>query len=266
VETYIQFVLQLLLVAVLEDKASEHQWSDKAPESFVTSVLTKNANMGIPDHPTVLAVLKSLQDQESFKACESKISLILHRLKQRQQDSFIIAAAAINMPADRMNTDSPAPQDKELKELKKKQALERQAKVMAAFKDQQGKFMANQDFDWSEDDFSDLEDETGGLVEQEKTLKYPSGTCILCQEDCNEQRLYGSFGYISESRVLRQTHLQDEEWVDEVVQTPVSLDRSAENVRPFGVAGMLKSMKPLRVYSQQVHNRAKFPLTSPHTR
>jgi E3 ubiquitin-protein ligase UBR1 len=237
VEAYIQFVLQLLLVAVLEDKIPEHQWSEKAPDSFVTSVLTKNANMGIPNHLTVLSILKTLQDQETFKACEPKISLILHRLKQRQQDSFIIAAAAINMPADRMDTASPAPQDNELKELKKKQALERQAKVMAAFKDQQGKFMANQDFDWGEDDFSDLEDETGGLVEQEKTLKYPSGTCILCQEDCNEQRLYGSFGYISESRILRQTQMHDEEWVDEVVQTPVSLDRSAEGVRPFGVAG-----------------------------
>ncbi|KAF1835038.1 RING finger domain-containing protein [Decorospora gaudefroyi] len=237
VETYIQFVLQLLLVAILEDKTAEHEWSQKAPGSLVTSILTKNANTGIQDHPTVLSILKALQDQEAFKACEPKISLILHRLKQRQQDSFIIAAAAINMPADRMDTASPAPQDKELKELKKKQAMERQAKVMASFKDQQGKFMANQEFDWGEDDFSDLEDETGGLVEQEKILKYPSGTCIMCQEDCNEQRLYGSFGYISESRILRQTRIQDEDWVDEVVQTPLSLDRSADDLRPFGVAG-----------------------------
>ncbi|EUC32040.1 hypothetical protein COCCADRAFT_6150 [Bipolaris zeicola 26-R-13] len=242
VETYIQFVLQLVLVAILEDKSTEHGWSEKAPESFVTSVLTQNASMGIQGHPTVLSILKSLQDIEVFKACEPKISLILHRLKQRQQDSFIIAAAAINMPADRMDTASPAPQDKESKELKKKQALERQAKVMAAFKEQQGKFLANQDFDWGEDDFSDLEDETGGLVEQEKTLKFPSGTCILCQEDCNEQRLYGSFGYISESRILRQTPLEDSEWVDEVVQTPSSLDRSAEDLRPFGVAGRNRRM------------------------
>ncbi|RYO37704.1 E3 ubiquitin-protein ligase [Alternaria arborescens] len=237
VETYIQFVLQLLLVAILEDKTGEHGWSEKTPDSFVTSVLTRNANIGISGHPTVLSILKTLQDAEAFKSCEPKISLILHRLKQRQQDSFIIAAAAINMPADRMDTASPAPQDKEHKELKKKQALDRQAKVMAAFKEQQGKFLANQEFDWGEDDFSDLEDETGGLVEQEKTLKYPSGTCILCQEDCNEQRLYGSFGYISESRIMRQTPLHDEEWVDEVVQTPSSLDRSAEDMRPFGVAG-----------------------------
>jgi E3 ubiquitin-protein ligase UBR1 len=237
VEAYIQFALQLLLVAILEDEAEEHEWSQDAPESLITSVLTKQANMGIAEHPTVLSILRALQEKEIFKGCEPKINLIFHRLKQRQQNSFIIAAAALNMPTDRMDTASPSVFAIQEKELKKKQALDRQAKVMAAFKEQQGKFMANQDFDWGEDDFSDLEDETGGLVEQEKTLKYPSGTCILCQEDTDEHRLYGTFGYVSESRILRQTDLQDDDWVDEVVQTPVNLDRAAEEIRPFGVSG-----------------------------
>ncbi|KAH8727941.1 hypothetical protein GQ44DRAFT_824759 [Phaeosphaeriaceae sp. PMI808] len=237
VEAYIQFALQLLLVAVLEDKSKEHEWSQDTPDSFVTSVLTKQANMGIPEYPTILSILRALQEKENFKACGPKINLIHHRLKQRQQNSFIIAAAALNMPTDRMDTASPSSFALQEKELKKRQAVERQAKVMAAFKEQQGKFMANQDFDWGEDDFSDLEDETGGLLEQEKTLKYPSGTCILCQEDTDEQRLYGTFGYVSESRILRQTDLQDDDWVDEVTQTPISLDRSADDIRPFGVSG-----------------------------
>jgi E3 ubiquitin-protein ligase UBR1 len=237
VETYIQFALQLLLVAILEDKTEEHEWAQDAPDSFITSVLTKHANVGIPGHPTILSILKALQEKEAFKSCEPKINLILHRLKQRQQSSFIIAAAALDMPTVRMDTASPSAFAVQEKELKKKQALDRQAKVMAAFKEQQGKFMANQDFDWGEDDFSDLEDETGGLVEQEKTLKYPSGTCILCQEDTDEHRLYGTFGYISESRILRQTDVQDDDWVDEVVHTPVSLDRSGDEIRPFGVSG-----------------------------
>jgi E3 ubiquitin-protein ligase UBR1 len=237
VEAYIQFALQLLLVAILEDKTEHHEWSQDAPNSLVASVLTKQANLGIEGHPTVLSILKALQEKEAYKSCEPKINLILHRLKQRQQHKFIIAAAALNLPTDRIDTASPAGFALEEKELKKKQALERQAKVMAAFKEQQGKFLANQDFDWGEDDFSDLEDETGGLVDQEKTFKYPSGTCILCQEETNEQRLYGTFGYVSESRILRQTDIQDDDWVDEVAQTPISLDRSADEVRPFGVAG-----------------------------
>jgi E3 ubiquitin-protein ligase UBR1 len=237
VETYIQFVLQLLLVTILEDKSEQQDWSEETPDSFVASILTKSANVGIPERPTILSLLLALQEKEEYKGCESKIGLILHRLKQRQQHKFIVAAAALNVPTDRMDTASPASFGLEEKELKKKQALERQAKVMAAFKEQQGKFMANQDFDWGEDDFSDLEDEDGGLVEKEKTFKYPSGTCILCQEETNDQKLYGTFGYVSESRILRQTDLQDDDWVDEVTQTPPSLDRSADDIRPFGVSG-----------------------------
>lgn len=233
VESYVQFVLQLLLVAVLEDKSEQHEWSQEAPESFVTSVLTKHANFGLPEHPTVLSILKALLEKEEFKSCEPKIKLILHRLKQRQQSTFIIASAALNMAIERMDTASPATITLQEKELKKKQALERQARVMASFKELQGKFMENQDFD-----FSDLDDDVdASAAEQEKIVKFPSGTCILCQEETNDQRLFGCFGYVSDSSILRQTDIQDEDWVEEVSRTPVSLDRSADDIRPFGVSG-----------------------------
>jgi E3 ubiquitin-protein ligase UBR1 len=237
VETYIQFVLQLLLVAILEDNSEQHEWSQPAPNSFVTSVLTKRANMGLPGHPTVLSILKSLLEKESFKACEPKIKLIMHRLKQKQQSTFIVASEALHLPVDRVDTASPASLSVQEKELKKKQALERQARVMASFKEQQGKFMANQAFDWGEEEEDDLEDEP---TDREKIAKYPSGTCIYCQEETNEQRLYGSFGYVSESSILRLTDLQDDDWIEEVTDTPTSLDRSAESIRPFGVAGKNK--------------------------
>lgn len=237
VESYIQFVLQLVLVAVLEDKSDQHEWSQDAPNSFVTSVLTKRANFGLPDHPTIFSILKSLMEKEEFKTCEPKIKLIMHRLKQRQQDTFIVASAALNMATERMDTASPATVTLQDKELKKKQALERQARVMASFKEQQGKFMAAQDFDWGEE-LSDMDDESDApAAEQKKVEKYPSGTCILCQEETDEQRLYGSFAHVSHSHMLRQTPLSDIDWIDEVVQTPVNLDRSAEEIRPFGVSG-----------------------------
>ncbi|KAF1963446.1 hypothetical protein CC80DRAFT_486832 [Byssothecium circinans] len=237
VETYLQTVLHLLLVAILEDISEQHEWSQDVPDSFVTSVLTKHAKFGLPEHPTILSLLNTLMEKEEFKSCEAKIKLILHRLKQRQQSTFIIASAALNMPTDRLDTASPATITIEEKELKKKQALERQARVMASFKEQQGKFLANQDFDWG-DDFSDLEEEAGASsAEQEKIEKYPAGSCILCQEEIDDQRLYGCFAYVAEGTILRQTDVHDEHWVGEVTQTPTSLDRSADHIRPFGVSG-----------------------------
>ncbi|KAF2876772.1 hypothetical protein BDV95DRAFT_483388 [Massariosphaeria phaeospora] len=237
VETYVQFVLQLVLVAVLEDKSEQHEWSENAPESFATSVLTKQANVGLSDHPTILSLLKSLLEKEAFKSCEPKIKLIIHRLKQRQPNTFFVASQALHMSEVRMDTASPASITVQDKELKKQQALDRQAKVMASFKKEQEKFMANQDFDWG-DDFSDLENEADAPVPGHgKIVKYPSGTCIMCQEETNEQRLYGTFAFVSESSILRQTDVTDTNWVEEVTRTPVSLDRSSERSRPFGVSG-----------------------------
>lgn len=237
VEGYVQFILQLVLVAVLEDKSIESEESEDDLGSFVTAVLAKRATVGIPNYPTILSILDALTGMDAFKSCEPKIKLIIHRLKQRQQKTFTAASSALNISPDRMDTASPASFSLQEKELKKKQALERQARVMASFKEQQGKFMANQDIDWGEEDFSDLDDEVSTpAVEQEKILKYPAGTCILCQEETDDQRLYGTFAYISESSILRQTDAKDEDWVAEVCNTPTNLDRSAEEIRPFGVA------------------------------
>ncbi|OCK82992.1 hypothetical protein K432DRAFT_323106 [Lepidopterella palustris CBS 459.81] len=241
VEAYVQFVLQLVLVAVLEDHTQEDEMSKGSFRSFVAAVMTKHnqgVHLGIPlEHSTILSVLNALTGVEAFKSCEPKIKLIIHRLKQRRHRTFIEASAALNIPADRMDTASPASFSLQDKELKKKQALERQARVMASFKEQQGKFMANQDIDWGIEDFSDLEDEfSTPATEQEKVLKYPAGTCILCQEETDDQRLYGTFGYIAESSILRQTNTKDKDWVTEVVKSPINLDRSADAIRPFGVA------------------------------
>ncbi|KAF2012384.1 RING finger domain-containing protein [Aaosphaeria arxii CBS 175.79] len=237
VETYLQFVLQLLLVAILEDNSEQKSWDETGSNSLVTAILTKHANVGLPGHPTILSILKTLLEKEEFRSCEPKITLILHRSKQRQQSIFIIASESLHMPTDRMDTASPASVTVHEKELKKKQALERQARVMASFKEQQGKFMASQDFDWGGEDFSDLEDEASGTAtEEEKVIKYPCGTCILCQEETNDLRLYGTFGFVSESTILRVTDVQDDDWVNEVQQTPENLDRSADGIRPFGVA------------------------------
>ncbi|PVI07518.1 RING finger domain-containing protein [Periconia macrospinosa] len=237
VETYVQTVLQLLLVAVLEDKSDNHGWAQHGPESFATAVLVKHASFGLPEHPTILSLLKTLSEKEQFQSCEPKIRLILQRLKQRQKATFTIATMSIRMPTERLDAASPATVTLQEKELKKKQALERQARVMASFKEQQGQFLANQNFDWGED-LSDLEDESGtSLVEQEKIEKYPSEKCIMCTEETDDQRLFGCFGYVSPGNMLRQTDLQDEDWVSEVTETPTSLDRSADDLRPFGVSG-----------------------------
>ncbi|KAF2083417.1 hypothetical protein K490DRAFT_51742 [Saccharata proteae CBS 121410] len=239
VETFIQFVLQLLVIVVNEEADASTLEGDSAEDSFMKFALFKNFSPGATNaHPTIVSMLHALADKEDFKSCEAKIRLILSRIQHKYPMAFDTAMASINLGADRMDTASPASLPAVDKENKKKQALERQARVMAQFKEQQTSFMANQDIDWGEDEFSDMDEDTETpAAREDKSWKYPSGTCILCQEETSDQRLYGTFGFIGESNILRQTDTSDADWVAEAAETPVNLDRSADHLRPFGVSG-----------------------------
>ncbi|KAI0385854.1 hypothetical protein F5Y04DRAFT_158585 [Hypomontagnella monticulosa] len=241
VETFLQVVLHLILIAIAEDKVSEAE-SAAGAESFVYIALTTHARSNFmqdaPAAKTIVSLLDMMSTKEEFKACHAKIALILKRMKQKYPQHFDSAYARLGIPVDRIDTASPASTHnvEEERERKKKAALDRQAKVMAQFQQQQKSFLEMQgDIDWGEEDWDDM-DESKPMEEQKNYWKYPRGTCILCQEDTDDGRLYGTFALFTESKILRQTDLQDPDFVREAANTPVNLDRSAEAIRPFGLA------------------------------
>ncbi|EAU33574.1 conserved hypothetical protein [Aspergillus terreus NIH2624] len=237
IETFLQVVLHLILAATLEDSTEEDEMSDDSTGSFALHALTK-ARATQAGNLTIIGLLEKISIMSEYSACGPKVRHILKKLWQRRPRTYASAAASLKFPFDRVDTNSPAIDTDNEKELKKKQALERQARVMAQFQQQQQNFLNNQGaFDWGEEDFSDLESEPEAVPETTKVWKYPSGTCILCQEETNDSRLYGTFALIQDSNILRQTDVKDPDWIREVLKTPSSLDKSAESVRPFGVAG-----------------------------
>ena len=236
VETFLHLLLHLVLLAVLEDD------SDAVADSRDSFLRNSTADRGDGSLP-IVAQLHRLSQMDEFKSCHAKIQLILRRMKQRQPISFVQALSKLGVDADRMDTSSPAAPLEQDKHARKKQALDRQAKVMAQFRQQQNNFMEHQSFDWGDENLSDIDsDFESAPEEQEKVWKYPSGTCILCQEETNDQRLFGTFAYMMESNVYRQTDLNDKDFVTEVAETPISLDRNAEAIRPFGIAGQNRKM------------------------
>lgn len=239
VETYLQVVLHLILIAVAEDNVPEY---DTAQPSFIHTALTKTSIGSLmseaPAAKTIVSLLDLMSTKEDLKACHPRLGLILRRMRQKRPHDFEAAYVRLGVPVDRISTASPAvnANAEEERERKKKAAMDRQARVMAQFQQQQKNFMANQgDIDWG--DVEDLDDaELPEPVEEKNFWKYPSGTCILCQEDTDDRRLYGTFASIRESGLLRQTDLSEPDLVREVCNVPKDLDRSAENIRPFGVA------------------------------
>jgi len=250
-EAFVHVVLHLMLAAVIEDQSREGDAESRL--SF-----TRFALQGVAPRtysPSLFGLLIDMLNDEDTKGCHPKINLIVHHLRQRRPQLFravvknledSIEGEAHDLLLKRLGTETsqtPSSEDgdvkqREIREAKKRQALERQAKVMAQFQQQQQNFMKNQEsIDWGDDELDDESVSTGAIEEHRKLWKYPAGNCILCQEETNDARIYGTFGMITNSRILRQTDIENLNIVEEALFTPLSLDRSAEELRPFGLAG-----------------------------
>ena len=255
VEAFLHVVLHLILTATLEDHTIENEDNISQPSSFVFHALTKVKTTRL-GNLTMVGLLEAVSRVSEFSSCGARIELILRRFWERRPQAYATATASLKFPFGSVNNNNAAGDAGSAdKELKKKQALERQAKVMAQFQQQQQNFLSNQggQIDWGiEDEGSDtgMENEeeeeeeeaaaTSAAAEKQpnrKVRKYPSGPCILCQEETGDSRFYGIFALVQDSNILRTTDIQDPDWVREALNTPSSLDRSAAHLRPFGVAG-----------------------------
>ncbi|PHH72748.1 hypothetical protein CDD82_5813 [Ophiocordyceps australis] len=241
-EGFVQVVLHLMLIAIVEDKTDEAAQTQVEQGSFVYTVLTKMARSNFmpeaSNSRSIVSLLHLLSTRQEFKSAHGKIALVLKRLKQKRPQAFETAFGSLGIAADGISTASPAnTSGEEERERKKRAALSRQAKVMAQFQQQQKNFLENQGaMDWGSDVDEDDEAKQQQTEERGHDWKFPRGTCILCQEEVDDQLLYGTFALLAESRMLRQTDFQDASLVREASQTPCSLDRSADEVRPFGMA------------------------------
>lgn len=251
VETFLQVCLHLCQLAVAEDMSIE---GCEENDSFILHALEKKGrgvfwlpNEDLVEMPanengsrTIVTALHRLSGMESFKACHPKIGNVLRRMRQKKAAAFDTAGGWVHEMGETM--DSEVEQTSKAAEVVRKKLLakERQAKIMAQMKQQQQNFLNSTGYDFGEDDFSGSEDDEFMETEEEqrKWWKYPSGTCILCQEEMNDSRLYGTLALVTDTNVLRQTPMADFEYIYEVAKTPDSLDRPADEIRPFGVASM----------------------------
>jgi E3 ubiquitin-protein ligase UBR1 len=239
VEAFLQVVLQLLLIASLEDNSGEDECDMEnyhTSPSFIRSALDTRPTSYSHGYVNIVSLLQKISSMDEYAACRPKIKYTLRLFYRKRASEFYQATAHLEFPYGRLDTASPANVENEI-EARKKQALERKARVMAQFQQQQQSFMDNQGMiDWGEDDLSDSETAIPATKET-NTWKYPSGVCIQCREETNDSRIYGTFAMIIESNLLRQTNATDADWIREVLYSPESLDRSAEDIRPFGVSG-----------------------------
>jgi len=134
VETFLQVVLHLVLIAISEDKTDEDEMSEDSLQSFVYIALTRNARSNfMNDFPlakTIVALLEMMSSRETFKTCHPKIALVLKRMKQKRPQNFEMAFTRLGVSVDRVSTASPANSNAdEDREKKKQMALARKLRL-----------------------------------------------------------------------------------------------------------------------------------------
>ncbi|KAF9932455.1 hypothetical protein FBU30_008158 [Linnemannia zychae] len=194
---------------------------------------------------SLLSILLQRADDPAYKSIQPKLNFVLDKFLE------LGSTEAKSMVSDWKASKGPAEggegglSEAEEAERRKKASQERQARMLAQMAQQQQSFMSlNEDLYDSDDDDSDAksmnEDENplelGAQKIAETIWHYPTDTCIVCQEEMTQSSEYGMLGYVQPSHILRQTPMDDPQFLLESVVSPLSLDISATSIRPFGIA------------------------------
>lgn len=237
-ESFLHIALQLALVATLEDHSSE---TTRKPSSFIRLAGQASFHEENGTKSSLVRVLHKVWLMDEYSGCRSKIRYIMRLFNQRDPAAFASATHGLEFPFGRFDTASPANLESEI-EAKKRQAMEKKAKVMAQFKLQQQTFLDKQGgFDWEDEELDSPDAELPSSSES-RHWKFPSGLCIQCREDTSDAKLYGTFAMVTDGHVLRETDVSDPDFVREALSTPKDLDRTISRDRPFGVAATNNKM------------------------
>ncbi|KAG0045707.1 hypothetical protein BGZ83_009072 [Gryganskiella cystojenkinii] len=194
---------------------------------------------------TLLSILIQRADDPAYKSIQPKLHFVLKEFETFGSIEAQTIVGQWKASKGPLESDDSGTSEMAEAERRKKANQERQAKIMAQFAQQQQSFMSlNEDlYDSDEDEIGTAIDvdehnplDLGAQKIAEAIWHYPTGTCIVCQEEMTQSSEYGMLAYVQPSHVLRQTPMNDSQFVLESVVSPLSLDVSATHIRPFGIA------------------------------
>ncbi|KAJ7160500.1 hypothetical protein C8R43DRAFT_1233736 [Mycena crocata] len=161
------------------------------------------------ERKTLVDVICAFEHRAEYRAYRARVGWILEKIAEHVPEEVRARRRVLD------GTDAVAPDPED---AKKRAAKVRQEALMKQMKAQQASFA----FSLDEDD--DDEDDS---MEGEEAQVVSYGTCIVCQEDLNAGRPFGTLGMVQPSRFIRRHPDSHNSYLNEVLQTPASLDRAA---------------------------------------
>ncbi|KAI8394291.1 uncharacterized protein BYT42DRAFT_508324 [Radiomyces spectabilis] len=255
-DTILDQTLYLILLALLDensDIAEQAKLQGKYTGGFYHHICKSHFSLSNGQHYqelTLFEILTIFRQADQYKEAHSQLDWIFDRLQTWGTDSTChIVRTWVKCSGSAPNAMEGQTNELSEYEKKKKAAKERQQRIMAQFAQAQSQFMENNEGLYDEDEeeqvetgaeagdsaaaVSGLTDEDGATQEdiqeneemQTRFYTYPTGTCIVCQEDVNERSLpYGLLGFLQTSNVLRETPMDDKSVFRDIVDMGCNLD------------------------------------------
>lgn len=248
-DTILDQIMYLVLLA-LQDQNSEDV-SNYGQGKFYDYVCSLQFEVQVPsttadEKPTIrrmslFDMMAELYPQEQYSEVTSRFNWIFEQLGTKGVHSTRATVEAWRAQhAAKMQQEEENGGVSEMSEMEKKKlaAQERQKKIMAQFAQAQTQFMEQNEFlyeddeDEEEDAFvsapenADTDNEDSAHAETlHRFCAYPTGTCIVCQEDANDRSLpYGLLGLIQTSNIMRETPMDDAAVFDDMCRMGSNLD------------------------------------------
>ncbi|KAI7901919.1 uncharacterized protein BX663DRAFT_474522 [Cokeromyces recurvatus] len=195
---------------------------------------TQGSQSNVTREMTLFDAMSTLYNDEHYNEITSRLDWIFEQLGNKGTNN---TRAEIEKWKEQRATKSQRnEQQGELSEVEKKKlaAKERQMRIMAQFAQAQSQFMEKNEFlyaDEGEDAFVDASDNFSTANDESNSeglhrfCAYPTGTCIVCQEDANERSLpYGLLGLIQASNIMYEKPTDDAELLNNVYAIGPNLD------------------------------------------
>jgi E3 ubiquitin-protein ligase UBR1 len=162
------------------------------------------------ENKNLIDVICTLEHHEKYKSYKPRIEWVLSQMESYVPEEVRMRRRVVDALRD-------MPPD--LEDAKKRAAKARQDAILKQMKAQQASFATN---------FDNIDDEEDEDMQETLEEHTTYGTCIVCQEDLTSARPFGTLGLIQPSRLIRRHPDSHNTFLNEVLQTPPSMDRLAK--------------------------------------
>lgn len=212
-EAILDQILHLTMVALVE-----------RPEVFSGLAVHKFYE----EEKNLVDVLSTFEYHDKYPTYRARVKWILDQIAVHQPSEV---QSRRHLPQSHAEAEDP-------KEAKKRAAKARQEKIMQQMKAQQERVAFN---------FEDIDDDEDDELADAMDAPVSYGTCIVCQEELNSSKSFGSLGFVQPSRQLRKHPDGYQSYTNEALTCPDVLDRPTAVTRDTGFpppASEIKDSKP----------------------